>query len=290
MVVGSGAFLYERDTSWGRRDGGVPAFGVAQGVACDSKDRVYVFNRSPRAEMIVFDASGRLLTTWGLGQFFHPHGVWINERDEILITDRDHHVVSRWTTDGTLLRTIGTPGRAGAPGAPFNQPTKAIETSDGEIYVSDGYGQRRTHRFDKGGGLIRSWGEEGTGPSQFALPHDVVVDQRNRVLVCDRENARVQIFDRSGDFTGEWAGLKNPMQIFVPTRGQGGRSDVLYMCESLNRVSILSLDGAILASFDYASVAPRKANAPHSIWVDSHGAIYIGEVTGEDGLQKFVRQ
>jgi hypothetical protein len=283
MAVGQGKYTYEVDKQWGRREGGVAAFGVSQGVSGDSSDRVYVFVRSPRAEMLVFDREGRLLSSWGYGQFQHPHGVWISPKDEIYLTDRDAHVVSKWTLDGKLLRTWGTPGTPGAPGAPFNQPTKAVETPDGELYVSDGYGQHRVHRFDKNGNLVHSWGEKGEGPSQFALPHDVYVDERDRVLLCDRENQRVQLFDRAGAFTGEWRDLRAPMQIFI-------RGGVLYMAEARNQISVRTLDGELLSAIEYETAAPRKQNAPHSIWVDSRGDIYVGEVTGEDGFQKFVRQ
>lgn len=283
MAAGQGKYTYEVDKQWGRRDGGLPVFGVSQGVSGDSRDRVYVFVRSPRAEMLVFDRDGRLLSSWGHGQFQHPHGIWIGPKDEVFLTDRDAHVASKWTLDGKLLRTWGTAGRPGAPGAPFNQPTKAVETPDGELYVSDGYGQFRVHRFDKQGNLVHSWGEKGEGPSQFALPHDVYVDERDRVLLCDRENQRVQLFDRSGAFTGEWRELRSPMQIVV-------RDGVMYMCEGGNRISVRTLDGELISGIEYASAAPRKQNAPHSIWVDSRGDIYVGEVTGEDGFQKFVRQ
>jgi sugar lactone lactonase YvrE len=283
MAVGQGKYTYEVDKEWGRRDGGVAAFGVSQGVSGDSQDRVYVFVRSPRAEILIFDRDGRLLSSWGHGQFEHPHGIWISPKDEMYLTDRDAHVVSKWTLDGKLLRTWGTAGTAGAPGAPFNQPTKAVETPDGELYVSDGYGQFRVHRFDNQGALVHSWGEQGEGPSQFALPHDVYVDERDRVLLCDRENQRVQLFDRAGAYTGEWRELKSPMQIVV-------RDGVLYMCEGGNRISVRTLDGEMLSGCEYATAAPRKQNAPHSLWVDSRGDIYVGEVTGENGFQKLVRQ
>jgi DNA-binding beta-propeller fold protein YncE len=283
QIVGKGKYTYERDVEWGRRAGGVPQFGVAQGLHGDSKDRVYVFVRSPAPEMLVFDRDGKLLNSWGFGRFKHPHGVWFNDRDELFLTDRDTHLVTQWTLDGTFVREWGQRNEPGAPGAPFNQPTKAFQTRDGELYVSDGYGQHRVHRFAKDGTLIRSWGEKGTGPSQFALPHDVVVDSRDRVLLCDRENGRVQVFDREGNYQSEWADLKNPMQIHE-------RDGVFYVAQSRRAVEVRDLDFKELSSWEYQSVTPRAENSPHSIWADSRGDIYIGEVTGEDGLQKFTRQ
>jgi hypothetical protein len=135
-----------------------------------------------------------------------PHRIFIDAHDEIYATDIRAHTVTRWSLDGKLLHTWGTPRAVGAPGMPFNRPTRAVATLDGELYVSNGYGQQRIHRFGADGALKQSWGEQGIGPGQFALPHDVWVDPRDRVLVCDRENARVELFDRAGGYLGEWPG------------------------------------------------------------------------------------
>jgi hypothetical protein len=283
-TVGSGPYTYEVDKQWGRRSGGVSEFGLVSGVAGDSQDRVYLFIRKPVAEMLVLDPRGTLLSRWGAGQFVEPHMISISALDEIYATDISAHTVTRWTLDGKLLQTWGTPSQTGAPGLPFNKPTRAVVTPDGELYVSDGYGQQRIHRFGANGNLIHSWGTEGNGPGQFALPHDVWVDPRNRVLVCDRENARVELFDRDGGYLGEWPGLANPMQIFV-------RDDVLYLAESNQRVSIMTLDGEVLARWGSKGSAPDQfTNAPHSIWADSRGDIYVSEVVDPDKIQKYVRR
>lgn len=282
-IVGSGKFTYEVDKHWGRRDGGVTAFGLVSGVATDSQDRVYVFNRLPNPRVIVLDRAGRLLGEWGAGQFKHPHGIWMAPSNELYLTDRDTHLVSRWTTDGKLLQSWGTPDQPGAPGQPFNQPTHAFVTPDGEMYVSDGYGQRRVHRFGADGVLRTSWGEEGTGPGQFALPHDVWVDPRDRVVVCDRENQRIQFFDRAGAYLAEWNDLKSPMQVFV-------HDDVVYLAEGRQQITILTLDGEVLARWGSPGPGPDQfTDSPHSIWVDSRGDVYVSEVLGHDKLQKYVR-
>jgi sugar lactone lactonase YvrE len=283
-IVGNGTYTYEVDKRWGRRGGKISAFGLVSGVACDSRDRVYLFTRLPNPRVSVFDREGTLLQEWGQGQFKHPHGIWINGRDELFLTDRDTHLVTQWTADGKLLRSWGTPDRPGAPGEPFNQPTHAFVTPDGEMYVSDGYGQHRVHRFGSDGQLVRSWGEKGTGPSQFALPHDVWVDSRDRVIVCDRENQRIQFFDRTGAYTGEWTDLKAPMQVYI-------KDEIIYLAEARQQISILTLDGEVLARWGSQGAAPEQfKDSPHSIWVDSHGDIYVSEVIAEDGFQKFVRQ
>ncbi len=282
-IVGQGPFTYEVDNRWGRGEGGVAAFGLVSGIACDSQDRVYVFNRLPNPAVLVFDRAGRLLTRWGEGQFRHPHGIWISPSDELYLTDRETHLVSRWTFEGKLLQQWGTPNRPGAPGEPFNEPTHAVVTPDGDLYVSDGYGQSRVHRFAADGRLLTSWGEPGSGPGQFNLPHDVWVDSRDRVLVCDRPNERIQHFDRDGRYLGEWRDLRVPQQVFE-------RYGVLYLAEGGPRVTLMTLDGDTLAQWGSHGDRPEQfTDSPHGIWVDSRGDIYVSEVTSHDKLQKFIR-
>jgi len=262
----------------------LPEFGMVSGVAGDSLDRVYLFIRTPVAEVLVFEPNGTMLTRWGSGRFVEPHMLFISARDEVYATDIAAHTVTRWTLDGRLLQTWGTPGAPGAPGLPFNKPTRASLAADGEMYVSDGYGQFRVHRFGTDGSLKHSWGAEGAGPSKFALPHDVWVDPRDRVLVCDRENARVEMFTRDGAYLGEWPGLANPMQIFV-------RDDVLYLAESNQRVSIMTLDGEVLARWGSKGEGlDQFTNAPHSIWADSRGDVYVSEVVQPNNIQKYTRR
>jgi len=283
-IVGQGKYTYEVDKSWGRREGGLPQLGVAQGVTGDSQDRVYVFQRSPTAEVLVFDRDGKLVNRWGEGSWVSPHGIWMSPRDELYLTDNPGHTVSHWTKDGKLLREWGTKGTPGEWGKPFNKPTKAFVTPDGQMYVSDGYGNKHVHRYDKNGELIQSWGAEGTGPGEFALVHDVVVDERDRVLICDRQNRRVQIFDRDGNFQSEWADWQNPMQICI-------RDGIMYVAHAYAEISIRTLDGELLARWPWESTLTHdKEKSPHSLWVDSRGDIYVGEVVGENGFQKFIRQ
>jgi len=283
-TVGQGAYTYTVDPHWGRGPRGVTALGVAQGVTGDSEDRVYVFQRAPVAQVMIFDRDGALLSTWGEGQFRSPHGIWMSPRDELFITDTADHTVSHWTKDGRRLRSWGTSATPGAPGQPFNRPTKAIETPDGEMYVTDGYGNQRVHRYDRAGNRVLSWGEKGTGSGQFVLPHDIWLDPSGRLLVCDRENRRIQWFSREGAYLGEWSDWQNPMQVFI-------RDNVMYVAHAYAEISVRMLDGTLLARWPWQSVLTHeKEKSPHSLWVDSRGDIYVGEVVGEGGLQKFTRQ
>src|SRR4029077_310489 len=127
------------------------------------------------------------------------------------------HTVRRFTPEGTLLLTLG---RSGQPsdngiagndyrtirraGPPFHRPTNMALAEDGAIYVTDGYGNARVHKFAPNGRLLLSWGEPGGGPGQFNLPHGIAVDRDGRVYVADRENSRVQVFTPEGEYLTEW--------------------------------------------------------------------------------------
>lgn len=285
-IYGSGEYRFEVIPDWGRGPDGVPAFGLVSMVACDAQDRVYVFQRAPEPVMLVFTPEGRLLQRWGEGQFKHPHGVWIGPDQTVYCTDRDRHLVTQWTLDGRLLRSWGTPDQPGAPGQPFNEPSRAVVTAAGELFVSDGYGQHRVHRFAPDGTLLRSWGEPGTGPGQFGWPvHSVWVDPRGRVLVVDRQNGRVQHFTPEGEYLGEWGGLLSPNDLFIDPSG------VVYLIEGGRRVTIMTLDGELLSQWGEHGSAPGQFEAsPHSGWVDSRGDLYVGEVTTHNRFQKFRRR
>ena len=113
------------------------------------------------------------------------HGLTVGA-DAVYCADDGDHTVRKFSSDGTLLLTIGTAGVAsdsgydgkstasiqrGAP--PFNRPTNVAVAPSGDLYVSDGYGNARVHRFSADGKLIQSWGEPGLAPGQFNLPHGI---------------------------------------------------------------------------------------------------------------------
>ena len=284
-VYGSGDYRYRVEPNWGRGPQGVPAFGLVSMIACDARDRVYVFQREPDPLVFVFEPDGRLVNRWGAGAFRHPHGIWIGPDQTVYCTDRETHTVTQWTLDGDPLRTWGTPGQPGPPGMPFNEPSRAIVAPSGDLFVSDGYGQHRVHRFAPDGALLRSWGEPGTGPGQFGWPvHSVLVDPRGRVLVVDRQNGRVQHFTPEGEYLGEWADLLSPQDVYVDP------DEVVFLVEGGGRVSIMTPDGEIISRWGERGDGPGQfAASPHSCWLDSRGDLYVGEVTTHDRLQKFVR-
>jgi sugar lactone lactonase YvrE len=284
-IYGSGDYRFEVVPDWGRGPQGVAAFGLVSMVAGDARDRVYVFQREPDPGVLVFEPDGTLVNRWGQGHFKHPHGIWIAPDQTVYCTDRDRHSVTQWTLEGQLLRTWGTPDQPGAPGEPFNEPTRAFVAPNGELFVSDGYGQYRVHRFAPDGTLLRSWGEQGTGPGQFGWPvHSVWVDSRGRVLIVDRQNGRVQHFTPEGEYTGEWSDLRGPNDVYITP------DDTVYIIEGGRRVTIQDLDGTILSQWgEHGEEQGQFSAGPHSGWVDSRGDLYVGEVVAHNRFQKFRR-
>jgi len=281
-IVGSGKYTYEVHEDWARLPEGVEMKAAA--VAVDSKDRVYCFNRSPEHPILVFDRDGNFLSSWGAGLFAFPHAIRIEADDSVWITDRDHGQFMKFTTDGQLLGTIGTKGfrsDTGIPaddfssggwknvthgGDPFNLPTDIVVAPNGEMFMSDGYGNARVHKFSPEGKHLFSWGEPGKAPGQFNLPHGVWIDRRGRLLVADRENDRVQIFDQDGKLLSIWS-----TELIGPAFFYVDHEDIVYIPEhNGGMVSILTLDGQRLARWG----GPIHRSC-HGIWVDSQGDLYV---------------
>ncbi|MCH7990518.1 MAG: hypothetical protein IID46_15360, partial [Planctomycetes bacterium] len=150
-TFGSGAFTYEVVENWDQLPEGW-SFVEAVGVAADSQNRVYVFNRGEHP-LIVFDSEGNFLQSWGEGKFVRPHGIWIGPDDMLYLSDDQDHTVRKFTPDGELILTLGTSGKPSDTGVqdcdfrtikqagpPFNLPTNLALSSAGEMYVTDGYG------------------------------------------------------------------------------------------------------------------------------------------------------
>ncbi|MAG35884.1 MAG: hypothetical protein CL878_06540 [Dehalococcoidia bacterium] len=282
MTLGSGDFTYDFVEDWPQLPAGW-SFGETAGVAVDARDRIYVFHRGEHP-LLIFERDGSFVTSWGEGVLEDAHGLFVAPDGSVYVADRTPHVVRKFSSDGKLLLTLGTPGQAGEGERPFKRPTDVAVAPSGDIYVSDGYGNRRAHRFAADGTLIRSWGEPGTGPGQFDLPHSIWADEA-RVYVADRENHRIQLFTLDGDYLDEWTGFRQPTDLYVDAQG------IMYIAELQGRVSIVDLEGQVLAHLGGAqSHAPGEFYAPHGVWTDSHGDLYVGEVLEGKRLQKFARR
>jgi len=301
-TVGAGKWTYEPVPHWGRGAGGVPEFGTVSGIYGDSKDNVYVFARTLEPGVFVFNRDGKLLRKWGADVFRHAHGIWIGPdatrrgEEMILLTDRDLHQVIKYTLNGDRVATWGAAYREpGDAGQPFNQPARATLGPNGQMFVADGYGQYRVHHFDPDGELLHSWGKRGKGPGEFGWPvHHALLDPRGRVIVSDRGNDRLQLFTPEGRFLKEWGGVAFPQDYAFTPDGE------LLLCEGSppaatadhpRGIAVLDLDGNVLARWGGPGTALGQfTDSPHSIWADSRGDFYVGEVTSPNRLTKFVRK
>ena len=171
MNFGEGEYTYSVQENWAKLAEGW-AFGWVPAVAVDSQDRVYVYSRSEHP-MVVFDTEGNFLASWGEDVLKDAHGIYIDEDDNVFCVERNTHCLRKFTSDGELLMTVGTPEQGGAEGDPFRLPTDLAFDSQGFMYVSDGYGNARMHKYTPDGELVISWGQAGTGPGEFDLVHCV---------------------------------------------------------------------------------------------------------------------
>ncbi|MSQ33035.1 MAG: hypothetical protein EXR60_01230 [Dehalococcoidia bacterium] len=288
--LGSGKFTYEALDHWEKLPTGVH-LQETPGVAVNSKDHLYAFTRNAAHPVMVFDRDGNFLRSFGQGIFGErTHGIFIGPDDAVYCADDGIHTVTKFTPEGKLLMTIGTSGKP-APkwgGKPFNRPTfAAVSPRTGAIYISDGYGNSRVHKFTAEGRHLLSWGEPGVDPGQFIRPHNVVVDADDKVYIADRENHRVQVFDAEGKFLTMWNNIHRPDGMTMGPDGNiyigelNGMPGVDDAPGLGHRVSILDRKGQLLARFGHPEEGeePGKFIAPHGIAVDSRGDIYVGEVS-----------
>ena len=289
ITLGSGNLTFEPVENWEKLPEGWAFVDVA-GVAVDAKDNVYVFNRGEHP-VIVFDREGNLLRTWGEGSFTQrTHGIHISPDESVYCVDDGLHTIQKFTLDGKLLMTLGTPNQPSPSwgGQPFNRPTHvAVSPVTGDLYISDGYGNSRIHKFSPDGRHILSWGEPGVDAGQFINPHNVAIDKDDRIYVADRENFRMQLFDSSGKFLGMWNNIHRPDGICLDGDGNlyiGELNAYAHLtdCPGLgHRVSIYSPDGKLVTRLGdpEEGEGPSQFIAPHGVAVDSRGDLYVGDVS-----------
>ncbi|UCB47181.1 MAG: hypothetical protein JSV25_07160 [Spirochaetota bacterium] len=293
-ILGSGKYTYEvSGQNWGNLPKGW-FYKEATAVDVDSKDNVYVFNRGNHP-MIVFDSEGNVLRSWGEDLFANPHGVTIAPDDTVWCVDNNDHSIRKFTGEGKLLFTLSERNKPAPPmsGKPFNRPTRvAIDPQNGDILVTDGYGNACVHRFSPDGKkILKSWGESGTDPGQFNVVHDIAIDNDGWIYIGDRENRRIQVFSPEGKFEAQWGNFSRTAAVHIP------RSDeqVVYVGEYFGggigafssgmrlgpRVSILDTKGNILTRLGDRPYGdePGQFYSPHAIATDSRGDIYVAEVS-----------
>ena len=262
----------------------VPAgvtLGACTAVAENSRGEIFFFHRGEQP-ILVFDADGKFLRSFGDGLVGSSHGLRIDADDNVWATDIGNHQVFKFDPQGKLLLQLGT-GKPGAGPTEFNKPTDVAFGSGGEFYVTDGYGNTRVLKFSPSGGLVHQWGAAGKEPGQFDTPHAIVRDAKGRLIVGDRENQRIQIFDADGKLLDVWPG-------FYPYGLAFDAKENLYVADGIaNEVLRLDSAGKIVERFGKKGSAPGEFDLPHMLAFDKAGNLFVTEITGKR-VQKFVRK
>jgi DNA-binding beta-propeller fold protein YncE len=251
------------------------ALGGVSGLDVDSKDNLFVLQRTSPYVM-VYDRDGKFLRSWD-GDFKTPHGLRIDKNGNVWIADMANHLVQKFTPEGKVLLSLGVKNKADADDRHFNKPADAVVGSEGDIYVADGYGNSRIAKFSSDGKFVKEWGRKGKADGEFNIPHAVAWDAAGKLYVGDRENARVQIFDRDGKHEGTWKDIGYPYGLYR-------RDDKTYLADGRSsEIRVLDAKGKVLTMWKSNQTT---AEVPHWLAVDSRATIYVGFVTGKK-LQKW---
>jgi hypothetical protein len=297
------ATAYEVDPAWPTRPKHV-AWGHMPGVAVDANDNVWLFTRA-QPPVQAYGPDGKYILGWGDKEIGSAHHMKFDGQGNLWLADIDLHVVMQFTPQGKLLKTLGTRGRAGKDETHLNMPTDMAITPEGEVFVSDGYGNARIVHFNKDGKFVKAWGKLGSKPGEFSIPHAICLDSKGRLYVADRNNVRVQVFDQQGKLLDVWSDVVTPWGFWVT------KSDDIWVCGSSpmpwrpedealgcppKDQVFMRFDTAgrlrqlwTVPKAEDAKEKPGELNWVHAIALDSKGNIYAGDIIGKRA-QKFVRQ
>lgn len=289
---------YQVDPAWPRRPAELGQPGAVPGLAIDAQGRIWCVQRCD-VPVQVYSPAGELLDSWGEGEFRGVHSIRFDHQGNVWITDFQNHVVKKFTTEGQHLLTLGTPGEPGEDESHFFRPTDVAITPAGDVFVSDGYGNRRIVHFDAQGNFVNTWGSYGSQPGELTLPHMIVVDSRGVLYVADRNSGRIQLFNQQGEFLEQWDNLVMPWGLWISPQDdlwvcgsspQWWRKDGNYPPPKDQLFMRFSTDGRMrqLWSVPVGEEQPGHCNWVHCIALDAQGNIYAGDIQGKR-LQKFVR-
>ena len=286
---------------------GVPHPGNVSGAAVDDRGgRIWIAARcgandcsgnTTHAPVIGLDRrSGRVIGDIGIGAYVWPHGIRVDGDGNIWVTDgraadgRGLQVI-KYAPDGAELMRLGQAGIAGAGPNQFSGPTDVAIAADGSIFVTDGHETESNHRvmkFSADGEFLLSFGEYGSAPGQFNVPHAIAIDSRGRVFVADRDNNRVQIFDQSGVFIDAWTQFGRPSGIAI------GAGDTIYVSDNQSNdernpgvvrgIRIGDARTGVVRAFipdPQFDPSREQETGAHGLAVDAAGDIYGAEVWGQ---------
>ena len=278
----------------------------APAVATTARGTILVLHRGAHPIM-EFESGGKFIRSWGDGMFsegkvvFIPpqnrvpirssysavygpagcdscgaHSVRVDPQGNIWVVDAAGHMVYKMDQRGKVIMQLGQKGVPGTGPNNFNLPTDVAFAPNGDVYVSDGYGNARVVKFSRNGKYLLEFGTRGTGPGEFGLPHNVVVDAQGRVYVTDRDNRRVEVFDSSGKLLNQWKTNEGVSTLFITKDQRIWVGGVLH-----------DLDGKVLGRLPFPAGGGGSGGG-HGTTVTDSGDVYIAQLSGI--VQKFVQQ
>jgi hypothetical protein len=334
---------YEVDPYWPKPLPNRWVTGAVGGICIDHQDHIFGINRTDVTALeltvgkvaappvIEYDGEGNIVNAWGDPGVLPVaiHGCFVDHENNLWIAGSGGGMVQKWSHDGKKLllqigsRTVcdGVAGRCGEPGlnsstVTLNNPADiAVDPTNGDVYIADGYGNHRVVVFNSAGVYLRHWGSSGFAPGQFSPiggghPHCVVMSAEGLLYVCDRGNDRIQVFDKLGSLVSII-----PIKLgtgYVPApdgtpgrRGVGSALDVALSPDRQQRY-LLNVDTgnevlwildrhvgrgevpSILGGFGSQGHNAGNFTLLHMIAVDSRGNLYTSETVDGRRLQKFV--
>ena len=297
---------YKVDPTWPKKPPEIQ-WRFMTGVTVDSQDRVWTLNAiSPQVQ--VYSTEGDLLDSWGEDRFKNPHFIKIDPEGNVWTVDYGRHVLEKFTPKGELLLTLGTPDVPGCDESHFNMPTDIAFAPDGDIFITDGYGNNRVAHFKNDGRFVKSWGKLGQEAGMLSQPHSIVIDSKGLIYVGERNNARIQVFDRDGNSLAQWRNLFNPWGLWItpedeilvcgssPARwtekwgnlGNPPTDQLVMKLDTTGRV----LEHWVFPLAEEGKLIPGQTDWIHGMGVDSNGNLYVGDVrdwSESHRVQKFIR-
>jgi peptidylamidoglycolate lyase len=301
-------YSYQRVKDWPQLPKAL-VLGNPTGIGIDTNQNIFVFHRAGRTwpllgtmpgsyiqakTILLLDReSGKVMNSWGDNMFVMPHGLTVDNDNNVWVTDVGLHQVFKFSHEGKLLMTFGVAKETGNDSIHFNRPTDVAVANDGSFYVSDGYGNSRVIKFSSTGKYLFEWGKKGSKNGEFNIPHGIDLDEKGNVYVADRENNRIQLFDANGKYLTQWN--DESIESICAITFEKKKKNFVTVDDSRswfktkhNGSDIILLDssGQQLIRFGRSGPGQAPKSWYHDVAVDDSGNIYVGDILG-NSLQKF---
>jgi len=266
--------------------------------------------RDDMPSIMKFDMSGRLLASFGQGLLAFPHGFHLDREGNVWVSDANQHEtvlgvsangrghqVFKLDANGKVLLTLGKAGVAGKGPDTFDRPTDVAIAPNGDIFVTDGHGtNNRVVKFSKDGRYIKEWGRTGSAPGEFNQPHALDIDPQGRIVVADRSNNRLQIFDQDGNFIDAWKQFGRPSGLYIAPDGtilvtdsqsnakrNPGFNRGIYIGNIKDGVPVAFIPDPEVALQDNSTISGASGVA-----IDAAGGVYAADVAPHT-VRKYVK-